>query len=72
MEVAPIGPHGQIGVLAHLATHVWPGDTISTKREVTLVLLTTYERLGRFAGDLQDLLHGRAAQAVIGAEELIS
>lgn len=71
LEVAPVGPHGQVGVHVHLATHPFPRDLLQAKQEVHLVLLTTYERLAQFSRDMTDMLEGRWTEARIDAELMI-
>lgn len=63
---------GQLGVEAHpIRDANWTGARLPDGRhEVRLHLLTTYERLAAFGGDLKSVLGGKLGQAVLGGERL--
>jgi hypothetical protein len=66
----PVGSKGQIGVQVRLATPELETDSALSRRAVQLEVLTTYERLGRFARQLGAMIRGEVPEAVLEAEHL--
>lgn len=71
ISVVPLGSLGQLDVRIHLADDERSGHFCPEGRyETRMHLLTTYERLGTFAQDLQALVEGKLEVAVLGGERL--
>ena len=66
----PVGSRGQVGVQVRIATELERGVRPNSQAVAKLELLTTYERLARFAKQLRSLAHGEASEAVLEAEHL--
>ena len=70
LRAYPVGPLGQVAIHVLLATPVWQGDRLDAQHQVTLELLTTYERLGRFGNELERVTEQNDERAIIEGERL--
>ena len=68
VEVGPEGPFGQVGLTVSIRED--DGLTGRSRHSVEMVLLTPYERLGRFANDLDRVAIGAVEEALIDGERL--
>ena len=66
----PVGSRGQVGVQVRIATELERGERPNSQQVAKLELLTTYERLARFAKELRSLAHGEANEVILKAEHL--
>ena len=73
LRAYPVGSRGQVGITVTLATEPWQSPAMRQEehQSVTLEVLTTYERLRRFSGDLQGLLVGAIPAARIDGEHMV-
>jgi hypothetical protein len=65
-----VGATGQLGMQVRLATGSMGTTRPTSRHSVQLEVLTTYERLGRFAQELRALIRGDVTEAVLEGEEL--
>ena len=70
IEVYRVEGRGQVGIQVHLAGEQWSQIRPESVPEVRLELLTTYERLDRFATDFVLVVRGERDQATIEEERL--
>jgi hypothetical protein len=70
IRVGPVGVKGQISVAVHLATPRWPDTRAESVQDVRLEVLTTYEHVGRFAGELAAVVRGEQDSTRIRGETL--
>ena len=68
LEAQPVGPYGQVALVATLLDPSSPAGR--PRSNVTLELLTTYQRLGAFARDVVAISKGEVPAALLGAELL--
>jgi hypothetical protein len=70
VRVYRVGGRGQVAVQVRLATEVREHTRPESRHATKLELLTTYERLGRFARDLLAVVKGDTPAAVLAGEAL--
>lgn len=66
LEARPVGAYGQVGITIYLSDRLAPVP--SPRHEVRAELLTSYERLRRFAQDLDAVAYGSAPEATLESE----
>ncbi len=70
IDVYSVGRRGEVGVQVRLMTALWPDDRPESRHAVRVELLTLHERLRRFSEDLQAVVAGNAAEAVLMCGDL--
>ncbi len=70
IAVGVVGSKGQIGFRVHLATEAPPDTRPEARHDVRLELLTTYQRIAEFSGDLAAVVEGTWPEAILGGERL--
>lgn len=70
LVVAPLGARGQVDVRLHLVDDTWSHGRAEGRYETHMHLLTTYQRVGEFAGVLLGVVRGGLAEAVLEGERL--
>ena len=70
IRVRPVGSVGQVGMRIHLSTELWVDTDPDSRHEVTLRLLTTYERLRTFSKEMIRLIDGNQSEVEIHGEAL--
>lgn len=71
IQAYPVGLRGQIGVQVRMATELWGDERPESQNAVRVELLTTYERLARFARELKSLVRGTVEEAVLEGEKML-
>lgn len=59
---------GHLGVQVRIATEVWPQTRPESQHFVQLEILTSYEPLAQFSGQLKALLDGTIKEAILEAD----
>ena len=70
LTVKPVGGKGQVGVLVHLATELWPDTRPESVSELRLEFLTSYEQLRIFSENLRRIVRGDLDVATLKGEVL--
>jgi len=70
IEAYPVGVRGQIGVRVRTSRKLWERDRPESQDQATVEILSTYNRLQRFALDLDALVSGAASEALLEVETL--
>jgi hypothetical protein len=70
VTVYRLGNRGQLAVQVRLATEVRENDRPESRHAAQLEMLTTYDHVSRFAGDLLAVIRGDKAEAVLVGEHL--
>ena len=70
VKVYRVGSRGQVAIQVRLATEVREDTRPESRHATHLELLTSYERLGRFARDLVAVVKGEKQAAVVDGENL--
>jgi hypothetical protein len=68
LEARPVGAYGQVGITIYLSDRLAPVPR--PRHEITSELLTSYERLRRFAQDLDAVGKGAAIEATLESDVL--
>lgn len=71
IEAYPVGVRGQIGLRVKASRQLWERDRPESQNQAIVEILSTYNRLQRFALDLDALVAGDAAEAVLEVETLM-
>lgn len=70
LKVYPVDRKGHLGVQVRIATELWNDARPESRHKVELEIVTSYEPLAIFSGDLKALVEGRLKEAILDSDLL--